>query len=95
MLISSKNLIGLQVFTKMGQELGKVSGFDLDIDAHVITKYYVKKHSILAELLGEKDLLINQNQVVSITKEKMIVEDSVIEAKATRMAKSRPASSSA
>lgn len=95
MLISSKNLLGLPVFTKLGQELGKISGFDLDIDTQSITKYYVKKHSILAELLGERDLLIDQSQVVSISKEKMIVEDSVIEEKAVRLAKRRPASFSA
>lgn len=81
MLIFSQDLIGLPVFTKLEQELGKISGFDVDIDTQSIIKYYVKKHSILADLLGAKDLIINQSQVVLITAEKMVVDNTVIESK--------------
>lgn len=81
MLISSQNLLGLPVFTQLEQELGEISGFDLEIDSHAISKYHVKKHSILADLLGTKDLIIDRSQVILISKEKMIVEDAVIEIK--------------
>lgn len=78
MVISSKDLIGLPVLTQMDQELGKISGFDLDVDTQRIKHYHVKKHSILAELLGEKDLIISESQVISITKVRMTVEDAVV-----------------
>lgn len=79
MIISSQDLIGLPVFTQLEQELGKISGFDLDVETHAILKYHVKKHSIIEDLLGAKDLIIDQSQVISITSDKMVVDDAVIE----------------
>lgn len=72
MLIHSNDLLGLQVVTEGGTALGKVSGFELDIDAHLIRAYEVRRG-----LVGKK-LLVNRAQVVSITKEKMIVRDAVV-----------------
>lgn len=78
MVITSKNLIGLRVFTQMGQELGKICGFEIDTDTRKIVNYYVKKHSILTELLDGKDFVVSDGLVVSVSAEKMVVEDTII-----------------
>lgn len=72
MLIHSSDLLGLPVVTEGGTALGKVSGFELDIDAHFIRAYEVRR-----SIVGKK-LLVNRAQVVAITKEKMIVKDEVV-----------------
>ena len=72
MLIKSRNLIGLAVITRLGMRLGKVSGFEMDAESHLIRAYEVKR-----PLLGGT-LLVPQQSVISITKEKMVVEDGVV-----------------
>ncbi|PIS42817.1 MAG: hypothetical protein COT24_01655 [Candidatus Kerfeldbacteria bacterium CG08_land_8_20_14_0_20_40_16] len=74
MKISNKKIIHLPVFTKSGKELGKVAGFEIDVDAQTITRYYVKSSNLIAELFA-KELIIAAAQVISITEEKMTVED--------------------
>lgn len=74
MRLRDKNIIHLPVFTKSGEELGKTCGFEVDVDTHVVTQYYVKSHHLIAELFA-KELIVAASQVISITNEKMIVED--------------------
>lgn len=76
MKISSSNLIGLSVYTQSNKALGKVDSFDFDIDANSITHYHVSTGLIKG--LWHQRLIIAQSQVVSISKEKMVVEDNLI-----------------
>ncbi|MBU1179677.1 PRC-barrel domain-containing protein [Patescibacteria group bacterium] len=74
MLISSKNLIGLKVETKSGQQLGHVRDFDVDSETLEIKKLYVRPSGIVRGLVGG-DLIIGKDSIISINEEKIIVED--------------------
>ncbi|MFH1367473.1 MAG: PRC-barrel domain-containing protein [Patescibacteria group bacterium] len=69
-------MIGLPVETKSGQRLGSVSHFDLEVDEQRVIRYYVKSSRMITGLLRQ-ELMVGVDQVVSITKEKMIVEDNL------------------
>ena len=75
MKIHSSDLINLSVYTQSGQHLGRIDSFDVDIDTHTVTHYYVKTGLIKG--LWYQQLIIAQSQVITITKDKMIVEDNV------------------
>lgn len=77
MLISSKHLYNLSVETESGEKLGQVAEFDLDIDSQKIWRYYIKPSLIRGGFLKES-LIIHHRQVISITKDKMIVMDNVV-----------------
>lgn len=78
MRINSKDLLSLPVETKSGERLGKVASFEIDCETHLIVNYYVRS---LKDLLFKDELIISPSQVISISKEKMIVEDAVIKDK--------------
>lgn len=80
MRISSSDLINLSVCTQAGQHLGRVDSFEVDIDSRTISKYHVKTGLIKG--LWHQKLIIDQSQVISISKEKMVVEDIVSKEKA-------------
>jgi|ETN02SMinimDraft_2_1059926.scaffolds.fasta_scaffold120752_2 sporulation protein YlmC with PRC-barrel domain len=77
MLINHAQLIGLPVVTQAGQALGKVDGFVLEINSHTIHQYEVKPSGIAN--VFSKDLLVSHEQVIDITKDKMIVDNSTIQ----------------
>jgi len=79
MLISSSDLINLPVYTKSGRHLGRVASFDINIDTNLVAAYYVKTG--LMKGLWLQQLCVSPKQVVSITKDKMIVEDNVAKEK--------------
>lgn len=66
-MFKNEDLINLPVFSKDNIFLGKIRSFEID-EAQIIIKYYVKKG------LFKEDLIIHRNQVISLDKEKMIVE---------------------
>ena len=80
MFIHSKDLLRLSVETKSGDFVGKVSGFDMDVETHFVRRYYVRAITPINLLHGSLygELVINSSLVLSITKEKMIVEDGAV-----------------
>ncbi|OIO48841.1 MAG: hypothetical protein CO042_03995 [Parcubacteria group bacterium CG_4_9_14_0_2_um_filter_41_8] len=74
MLIDFTNLKNLPVQTQSGQTLGKLESIIIDIDSQSIYQYEVKPTGI-KNLFG-KNLLISREQVISIDKDKIIVQDS-------------------
>lgn len=74
MKLQAKKIIHLPVFTQSGKELGRISDFEVEEESQKVIRYYVKSHHLIAELFA-KELIVNVSQVISITKEKMIVED--------------------
>ena len=80
MNLNKKYLINLPVFTQSEQTLGKICDFELDSETQKIIKYHVKSEKLIKELLA-KELIISSEQVISIDKEKMVVEDSVTKEK--------------
>lgn len=76
MVIDHKTLLHLPVYTKLGQHLGRVVGFEIDVATQAILRYTVAS-SPLARVWS-KTLIIAASQVISIEKDKMVVEDSTI-----------------
>lgn len=74
MTLSSKQLHNLPVYTRSGAHLGFVVGFDLDELEQKITQYRVKTRQGITGLF-ESELLISTQQVISLSTEKMIVDD--------------------
>jgi sporulation protein YlmC with PRC-barrel domain len=82
MLIENKKVVGLRVVTETAQEIGKIRNFDIETDSQSIINYKISPTSLLKGILQvSENLIINRGQVVSISEDKMIVEDSVITAK--------------
>ncbi len=78
MKFRDKELRGIPVVTKKsGEKLGKLGGFILNVETHVVEQYVVSKSRLLSALLPD-DLLIHHSQVVSIDAEKMVVEDAAV-----------------
>ena len=72
MLIHWNELKKLPVYTKMGMRLGRISGMELDAESHLIRAYFVRKDFL------SNELSISRNQIISIGKDKVVVEDGVV-----------------
>ncbi|MFA6105770.1 MAG: PRC-barrel domain-containing protein [Patescibacteria group bacterium] len=72
MFINEQTLIRLPVVTKSGDKLGHIIDIEIDVDNHQIRKYFVSSRF-------QKDTyLIAPSQILQITDEKIVVEDTVI-----------------
>lgn len=76
MPLNRKQLIDLPVWTQSGQHLGKVVDFELDGQTQQVVQYHVRSTDLISGLLAP-ELLVSREQVVSLTKEKMVVEDTL------------------
>lgn len=74
-MISLKDLLRLPVETTSGLRLGRVVDAEVDHESHLIVTYVVQPGR-LTRPLARTPLRINRSQVVTITKEKMVVDDS-------------------
>ncbi|MFA5052293.1 MAG: PRC-barrel domain-containing protein [Patescibacteria group bacterium] len=77
MRMSAKQLVGLATYTQAGDHLGKVSDIVIDPETHTVQQYAIRSHDLIGELL-QRDLLVSADQVISISEEKMVVEDAVV-----------------
>ncbi len=77
MSLTQKQLIGLPVYTQSGEHLGKIADFVFDQETQAIKQYSVRSRDLIGELL-QRELLINREQVIQITEEKMTVEDAIL-----------------
>ena len=78
MIVSWEKLINLPVQTKNGQDIGRLTGFDIDGGMHEIKTYRVRSKGLIKGLL-QNELMISKEQVVSLDDERMIVYDAVLE----------------
>lgn len=76
MNLKKKDLLNLPVYTQSGQHLGRISDFEFEPSTQTILKYHVKSGGLIKELLQD-ELLVNREQVLVITHDKMTVEDSL------------------
>ncbi|MFH0819409.1 MAG: PRC-barrel domain-containing protein [bacterium] len=81
MRLTTKDLISLPVETKSGEKLGKIAALEIDCETQQIVCYYVKSSNPIKDLVFQDQLIISPVQVISITAEKMVVEDGVIKEK--------------
>lgn len=84
MNLSHKQLLNLPVYTESNAYLGRVTSFEINAETHQVIVYYVGSSSWVKTLLSEKtpELKIAAAQVISLTEEKMIVDDLVLKEKA-------------
>ena len=75
MLINFSHLKNLPVFTQSGLFLGRIVDLEIDADSQSIINYLVQRGRLVGR--WQKPLLIHRQQVISISKEKMIVEDAI------------------
>ena len=73
-MLSERELFSLPVETRSCVSLGSIVGIELDATTHRIAHYRVERGA----LVFKKTLLIAPTQVLSLTNEKMVVEDAVI-----------------
>ncbi len=71
-----KQLINLPVYTQSGHYLGRVVDLEIDSETGRVVKYFVKSQSFIKNLF-QGCLIISESQVLSISKEKMVVEDNL------------------
>ncbi|MEK7164472.1 MAG: hypothetical protein AAB779_00850 [Patescibacteria group bacterium] len=88
MLLQHKQLVGLLVETQSGEKLGRVDGFNLETDAHFIHQYLVKPAGL--SKIFSHELIISRNQVISLSAEKMVVDDLVYKTLAKNIAGAKP-----
>ena len=75
-MLDAKTLLKLPVYTKSGTHLGKVAGFEFEQESQMIVRWRVRPKGVAAQLVGG-ELAIGREQVISITDEKMTVDDGV------------------
>lgn len=79
-MLQLSELKNLPVYTKSGKHLGRVVEVEIDPASQLIVRYHVSQWPKLTSLWQGR-LLVAREQVVSITKAAMIVEDSLARAK--------------
>lgn len=92
MNLDAKTVIGLPVATRTGTALGKIQTFSLDPTTQAVDHYVVRPHGIFNDIIKSRELVVHASQVVSITEEKMTVDDLVVgeQEKMRRIAKAAP-----
>lgn len=89
MRISFKRLKQLPVETASGFRLGRVLDCILEVDGQLVAQYVVRAH------LFAEDRLIGRDQVLSMTSERMVVEDRLLKPSIDeRIAEASPSMSS-
>ncbi len=83
MLIDLEQMIGIDVETKNGFILGKLDGLVLETESQTIHQYKVKQSGI--SHIFDNEILIHKNQIISIEKNKITVDDSTIPEDATQI----------
>lgn len=73
-MLTPNQIIGLPVYTQAGVFLGKVTKVELVPDGQAVQKYIVQSVNPLKNLISGQ-LVIDVSQVISVTAEKIIVED--------------------
>ena len=75
-ILQDKEIKNLPVYGKNDNQIGRVVGFDIDVESQTIINYYVKPQQVIKGIF-EGNLLISREQVIEINKEKMTVDDSI------------------
>ena len=75
-LLSDKEIKNLPVESKNGTKIGRVVGFEIEPDSQTVLNYLVKPKQVVKGIF-EGNLVIHREQVIDLSKHKMIVEDSV------------------
>ncbi|MBI5077146.1 hypothetical protein HZB94_02080 [Candidatus Falkowbacteria bacterium] len=78
MRVNFKKLRKIPVETESGVNLGRVVDVELDAEKHLVSKYFVAKTTFgVSKIFDAGQLSIAPNQIVSVSNEKIVVEDNV------------------
>ena len=69
-----KEIISLPVYTESGNYLGQVIDLEIDPETGQVKNYFIKSHNFLKNLF-KGYLIVEARQVLSVSKEKVIVKD--------------------
>jgi sporulation protein YlmC with PRC-barrel domain len=75
-LLTEKEIKNLPVESKNGTKIGRLIGFEIEPDSQTIINYLVKPKQVVKGIF-EGNLIVNREQVIEISKYKMIIDDSV------------------
>ena len=73
-MLTPDQIVGLPVYTQSGIFLGKVIKVETLLDGRAVQKYIIQNANPLKNLISGQ-LVIDASQVISVTAEKIIVED--------------------
>ncbi len=76
MRISDNQLLHLPVYTKSGEHFGRITRFTLDAEKQLVVEYIVAQFPYFSPFASER--VIPRTAVVSITIEKMVVDDGMV-----------------
>lgn len=83
MRLSKTQLLHLPVETRSGQPLGKIVDLVIEAETQTVVQYHVKSQAFVPGLFEQK-LLIGRDEVVSLTDQKMVVEDGAVEGRSSK-----------
>jgi sporulation protein YlmC with PRC-barrel domain len=78
MTLPHNHLVNLPAYTQSGTRLGYVASFEVDELEQRIKRYIIKTHYGLVGLFDKK-LIVNVQQVVSLSRERLVVEDAILQ----------------
>ncbi|MFZ2804004.1 MAG: PRC-barrel domain-containing protein [Patescibacteria group bacterium] len=87
MTVNSKELVNAPVRTQAGQAIGRVASVDFEADTGRLAALHVRIRGMVPHLL-DNELLVSWSQIVSITKDEVVVKDTSVPADATAIASS-------
>lgn len=73
-MIPLKELRRVPVETKRGLRLGRLVDVEIDEESHVVTTYIVQAGALTRPLV-KKQLRIDRRQVLSVSRERIVVDD--------------------
>lgn len=82
MIVTARQFFGLPVVTKSGLYVGRVIDVEIDVVSHTILRYRVRSKGLF-HFLSRYDFLVSATQVVRVTSECMVVEDTFVKEKAS------------
>lgn len=72
MILRGNKIIGLPVYTKSNQYLGRVKNLEIDSVSQTVINYIVNRG------FWSEELVINRNQIISLEQDKLVVDDGVV-----------------
>lgn len=85
MVLNTKHLNGLPVFTRSKQRVGKVMSFDIDALTGRIAVMRVKASGLVARL-SDDELLVSWDAIMEMTEERVIIADNSVQVPASAIA---------
>lgn len=85
MRMNSKTLIGLPVKTRSGTALGKVSGFEIEMETGRMASLHVKTRGLVPGLM-DHELIVMWDQILEMTDKEVTVQDNTVPAGSRKIA---------